>query len=68
MTGSMAKAVAAIAIKQSVGTISLQSRKTPGIDSNLAKGVSKTTSHHSKQKSAIDFKMHQTIPQRMDEL
>ena len=68
MTRSMAKAPTAIAIKQSAGTVPSQSRKTPSLDSNLPKGVNKITSHPLKQRSVVGFKMHQTIPQGIDEL
>ena len=68
MTRSMAKAAAVIAIKQSVGIVPLQSRKIPSLDSNQPKGVNKVTSYPLKQRSVAGFKMHQIIPQGMDEL
>jgi len=56
-----------IAIKQLVGTVPSQSRKIPNLDSNLPKEVNKVTSHPLKQRSIASFKIHQTIPQGMDE-
>ena len=57
-----------IDIKLSDGTVPSQSHKIPSLDSNLPKGVNKTTSYPLNKRFIAGLKIHQSIPQGTDEL
>jgi len=64
----MAKAIAPIAIGQSVVTALLQSRQIQIFESKISNGVKQAMSLALEQKSVAGLNMLQTIPHGMDEL